>query len=80
LHALSKRRDLDRKYFQTIVKVLAKRPLFDHGGQVAMRGRDQANVNLMCSVAAEPLGFLLLQHTQQFRLKFQRYIANLVKK
>src|SRR5215469_9390166 len=45
-----------------------------------MRGRDQAHVNLMRTVAAEPLEFLLLQDTQQFRLKFQRYITNFVKK
>src|ERR1700689_4510637 len=32
------------------------------------------------SVAAEALEFLLLKHPQQFRRKFQRYIANLVKK
>src|ERR1700733_14629989 len=34
----------------------------------------------MRTVAAEPLEFLLLQDAQQFRLKFQRDIANLVKK
>src|SRR6202034_4944511 len=45
-----------------------------------MRGCDQADITLMRTVAAEPLEFLLLQHPQQFRLKFQRYIANLVKK
>jgi hypothetical protein len=45
-----------------------------------MRGRDQSHVNLMRTVAAEPLEFLLLQDSQQFRLKFQRYIANFVKK
>src|SRR5271154_5808298 len=34
----------------------------------------------MRTVAAEPLEFLLLQDAQQFRLKFQRYVADLVKK
>src|SRR5208282_6571277 len=37
-------------------------------------------IHLMRTVAAEPLEFLFLQDAQQFRLKFQRYIANLVKK
>src|SRR4029077_7004879 len=45
-----------------------------------MRGRDHPDVNLMSAVAAEPLEFLLLQDAQQFRLKFQRNVANLVKK
>ena len=51
-----------------------------HRGQIAMRGRDQADVNLVRTVAAEPLEFLLLQDAQQFRLKFQRNVADLVKK
>src|SRR5215813_1892126 len=80
LPALPQRRDLDRKYFQTIVKVLAKRALFYHRGQISMRGCDQSHVNLVRTVAAEPLEFLLLQDAQQLGLKFQRYIANLVKK
>jgi hypothetical protein len=78
--ALSQGGNLDRKYFQTIVKVLAKRPLLYHRRQVSMRGCDQPHVNLVRAVAAEPLEFLLLQNTQQFCLKFQRNIANLVKK
>src|SRR5580692_829321 len=80
LCALSQRRNLDRKYFQTIIKVLAKGPLFHHRGQVPMGGGDQPHVNLMRAVASEPLEFLFLQDAQQFRLKFQWYVANLVKK
>src|SRR5215472_10802342 len=45
-----------------------------------MRGCDQANVDLVCAVAAEPLEFLLLENAEQLRLKFQRYIADLVQK
>src|ERR1700678_621334 len=70
LSTLSKRWDLDRENFQTIVKVLAKRPLFDHGGQVPMRGCDQADVNLMRTVAAEPLQFLLLQDPHRIRRRW----------
>src|SRR5271155_5482632 len=78
--ALPQGRHLDRKYFQAIIKVVAKGPLFHHRGQIPMRGCDQPPVNLMGAVAPEPLEFLLLQNAQQFGLKFQRYIANLVKK
>ena len=34
----------------------------------------------MRAVAAESLEFLLLQDAEQFRLQFQRYVADLVKK
>jgi len=45
-----------------------------------MRGRDQADIHLVRVVAAEPLELLLLQDPQQFRLKFQRDVAYLIKK
>lgn len=45
-----------------------------------MSGGDQANVNLVRTVAAEPLEFLLLQNTEQLRLKFERYVTHLIKK
>ena len=50
------------KYFQPVIKVFAERPLLHHGGKIAMGGRDEADVNLMRAVAAEPLKFLLLQN------------------
>ena len=78
--AVSERRHLNRKYFQTIIEVFAKRPLFHHRGQIPMRCRYQAHVNLVRTVAAKSLEFLLLQNAQQFRLKFQRYVSNLIKK
>src|SRR5580693_644264 len=45
-----------------------------------MRGSDQPDVNLMRAVAAEPFKLLLLQDAQQFRLKFQRDVADFVQK
>ena len=45
-----------------------------------MRGCDQADINLVSAVAAESLEFLLLQDSQQFRLKFQRDVADFVQK
>jgi hypothetical protein len=71
---------LDWKNLQTIVKVFAKCPFLDHCWQIPMRGGDEANVNLMGAIAAEPFKFLLLQDAEQLCLKFERYIADLVKK
>ena len=45
-----------------------------------MRSGDHADVNFMSAVAAESLKFLLLQDAQQFRLKFQRDVADFVQK
>src|SRR5215510_6094118 len=71
---------MDRKDFQPIVQVRAKRPLFDHVSQIPMCGGDQADVNLMGAAAAESLELLLLQDAEQFRLQLQRDVADLVKK
>ena len=62
--ALSERRNQNRKYFQTIVQIFAKDPLFYLSRQIPMRGGDQAYVNLMCTVASESLEFLLLQNAE----------------
>src|SRR6266404_2981013 len=45
-----------------------------------MRSCDQADINFVRAVTAEPLEFLLLQDAQQLRLKFERNVADLVKK
>src|SRR5277367_1066372 len=43
-----------------------------------MGSGDQADVDLVRTIAAEPFEFLFLQHAQQFRLKFQRDVADLI--
>ena len=68
------------KYLQPVIQILAKGRLLHHARQITMCGGDQADVNLVRAVAAEPLEFLLLQDAQQFRLKFQRDVADLVQK
>src|SRR5580698_7804036 len=79
-NTLPQRRNADRKYFQSIIQVLAKCRLLYHGGQIAMGSGDYAYINFMSPVAAEPLKFLLLQNPQQFRLKFERDVAHFVQK
>jgi len=61
---LPQRRNVDWKYLHSVVQILAKRRMLDHGSQVAMRGGDQAYINFVSAVAAEPLKFLLLQNAQ----------------
>jgi hypothetical protein len=45
-----------------------------------MGGCDQADVHLVGVAATQSFEFLLLQDAQQFGLKFQRNVADLVKK
>src|SRR5215471_17343539 len=45
-----------------------------------MRGRDQAYVNLVSVVAAEPFELQLLQDAQHFCLKLQRDVADFIQK
>src|SRR5262249_16424498 len=46
----------------------------------AMRGCDHADIHFVRVVAAEPLELLFLQDAQEFCLKFERDVANFVKK
>jgi hypothetical protein len=52
LHTLPQGGNMDRKYLQPIVEVFAKRRLLYHRGQITMGGRNEANVYLVCAVAA----------------------------
>jgi len=45
-----------------------------------MRSCDQADINFVRAVTAEPLKFLLLQDAEQLSLKFERNVADLIKK
>jgi len=58
---LSQGRDVDRKHFQPIIKILAKCQPLHHTSQITMRGSDQTDVNLVSAGAAESFEFLLLQ-------------------
>src|ERR1700722_14861062 len=78
--ALPQRGNNDRKYLQPIVEVFAKRGLLYHCGQITMSGRDEADVHLVSTVAAQPLKFLFLQYTQQFCLEFKWNVADFIKK
>src|ERR1700728_3927695 len=71
---------MDGENLQPIIKVLPKCSLFDHDGQIAMRGGDQAHVNLMREIASQPFELLLLQDSQQLCLKLQGNVADFIQK
>ena len=66
--------------FNPVEKILAKSRVFNHLRQLPVRIGKQPCVNLMSAGAAESLKFLLLQNTQQFRLKFERDVADFIEK
>ena len=74
---LAQRRNFDRKDSQPIKKVFAKLIIADHAVQIAMRGRNQTNINVdrLCTSEAFKLPFL--QGTQEFRLQIHGDVADL---
>src|SRR5262249_57461788 len=78
LGSLAQRRDMDGEDIQAIVKVVPEAPFLDHPGEVAVRRRDHADVELDRPGAADPLELLLLEDPEELRLKLQRDLAHLV--
>ena len=76
--ALAQRREKDVDDVQAVVEVLAEPPVLDHLPQVAVRGGDDAHVDLDRVHAAEPHELALLHHAQQLGLGLGRDVADLV--
>src|SRR5271157_678691 len=76
----AQRRDFNGKHPQPVEKVLAKLIIPNHAFQIAMRGRNQTNLNLDGLCTSEAFKLLFLQGTQEFRLQIHADVADLVKK
>ena len=59
---LTQRWDLDRHDAQSIVEVLAEGALLDGAGQVPMRGREHAHIDLNFAVAPHWADLALFEH------------------
>jgi len=70
------------KTFQTVEQVLAKSFSFDRGfeGRRSWRRSPRTSAWQAASSAAEALEAMILQHAQQFALRFQRDLADFVQK
>src|SRR3990172_11874747 len=80
LPSLAQRRDMDRDDVQPIEEVLAKAPVGDRLGEIFVRGRDDADVNLhiLCttySPEASPL-----EEAKKLYLEARTHLCNLVQK
>ena len=78
LLALAQRRDQDRQHVEAVEEVLAEAARLRLGGEVAVRRRDDADVDLDVLRVAEAADRLLLQHAQQLHLEVERQLADLV--
>ena len=72
------RRQRDREYRQTIIKVFAEAPFVDRPGQVHIGRRDHPDVRLYNVLTPDPRQLAVLQHPQQLDLRLQRHLADLV--
>src|SRR4051812_35820420 len=80
LSPISKRRQLYRNHRESIVKVLAKRTVFDRFFKIYIRRRNYPNVDLDRRGIAERREFPFLNNPQQPHLRFGPEIAYLVEK
>ena len=78
VRALAQRRHLERDDVEPVVEVLAEPALRDLLGEVAVRRRDHADVDLDRLRAADALELVLLQEAQQLDLDRRRDLADLV--
>ena len=78
LRAIAQRRNDDRKDREAVVEILAERLRLDHRRQIAMRGRDDADVDAHRPLAADAHDLAVLDDAQQPHLRGQRQLADLV--
>ena len=78
LLAIPQRRQMDGEDVETIVQVLAERLLADRLEQVAVGGRDDADIDLDRLLAADALELALLEDAEQLGLRVGRQLADLV--
>src|ERR1700730_11776155 len=73
-------RQANRKNTQSIVEIGAEGFLLHHAGKILVGSRDDSNVSVQRACAAQALVLLILEHAQEFGLKFQGKISNFVQK
>ena len=80
IHPVAQRGDLQLNDAQPIVQVFAKSSFFHKFGEVAVSGRDHANVNFDWLRATNSFERVLLQNSQEARLAGRTHFSNLIQK
>src|SRR5579862_3963551 len=65
-------------YSQTVVQILAKLTVPDHGFQIPVGGGDDSDINVLGGQASHALNLAVLQDAQQFGLCGRRKLPNLI--
>src|SRR5262245_24734613 len=76
--AVAQRRNMDGEDVQTVKEIASERSLLHVALQVAVRRRNQADVDALGPRAAEPLELALLENAQKLGLELERNVAYLV--
>src|SRR5579864_7745161 len=79
LATFAQRRQENREYIQTIIKITTEFAPLHHLRQITVGSRHEPNVHFVGARTTQSLELLLLQYTQQLGLQRQRNIPNLVK-
>jgi hypothetical protein len=78
LRPLAQGRDRDVDHGDPVVEIGAEGPASHRLPEVAVRGRDEADVHPPEAAVADPAEVLELEHAQELRLKRQAELADLV--
>ena len=78
LDSFAKRRNVDRKHIQTIVKVASEVAFVHVRCKIAIRRGQNADINLNRFSASDSLELPLLKYPQQRNLRFSRQVTDLV--
>ena len=76
--AFAQRRNGDGKDIEPVEQIIPERSVEHHFLQVAVGGGHEAHIHGNDLVPAQAFNLARLQHTQKFRLQFQRDVANFV--
>src|SRR2546422_8978640 len=80
LAALAQGRHIDRQDIDAIVEVVAKASIANHGAQIAIRGRNDANIYRDLVSSAHAANSPFLQSAQKLCLHTDVKLGNLVEK
>src|SRR5580704_108749 len=78
LATLAERRDVNRQHVQSIEEIGAQATIRDVALEVAIRGRDEANVDANRARCADAFDLLFLQRAQELHLTLERQLADLI--
>src|SRR6266850_7884208 len=80
VEAVSQRRERDRGFGDPVVEILPEFPCYDHRRQIAVGRGDEANISGSRLWIPDAVIFAMIQKPEEFRLHFQRELADLIQK